>query len=80
MSLSHIGCLHISLSHERENTNENFGDNFSDGRILSAILLESRSKLSHLGRPVERLSITSSAILGASIFDSNLGIVVANAK
>ncbi len=27
-----------------------FGENFSDGRILSAILLESRSKLSHLGR------------------------------
>jgi hypothetical protein len=26
-----------------------FGENFSDGRILIAILLESRSKLSHLG-------------------------------
>ncbi len=23
MSLSHIGCLHISLSHVKENTNEN---------------------------------------------------------
>jgi hypothetical protein len=29
-----------------------FGKNFSDGRILSAILLELRSKLSHLGRRV----------------------------
>ncbi len=29
-----------------------FGKNFSDGRILSAILLESRSKSSHLGRRV----------------------------
>jgi hypothetical protein len=27
-----------------------FGENFSDGRILSAILLESRSKSSRLGR------------------------------
>jgi hypothetical protein len=27
-----------------------FGKNFSDGQILSAILYESRSKLSHLGR------------------------------
>jgi hypothetical protein len=27
-----------------------FGKNFSDGRILSAILLESRSKSSHLSR------------------------------
>jgi hypothetical protein len=27
-----------------------FGENFSDGQILSAILLELRSKLSHLGR------------------------------
>jgi hypothetical protein len=31
-----------------------FGENFSDGRILSAILLESRSKSSHLGRRVTR--------------------------
>jgi hypothetical protein len=29
-----------------------FGENFSDGRILSAILLESRSKSSHLSRRV----------------------------
>jgi hypothetical protein len=29
-----------------------FGENFSDGRILSAILLELRSKSSHLGRRV----------------------------
>jgi hypothetical protein len=29
-----------------------FGENFSDGQILSAILLESRSKSSHLGRHV----------------------------
>jgi hypothetical protein len=29
-----------------------FGENFPDGQILSAILLESRSKLSHLGRRV----------------------------
>ncbi len=29
-----------------------FGKNLSDGRILSAILLELRSKLSHLGRCV----------------------------
>jgi hypothetical protein len=27
-----------------------FGENFSDGAILEVILLESRSKLSHLGR------------------------------
>jgi hypothetical protein len=30
-----------------------FGKNFSDGRILSAILLESHSKSSHLGRRVQ---------------------------
>jgi hypothetical protein len=36
-----------------------FGKNFSDGRILSAILLESRSKLSHLGR---RVAIHSGAL------------------
>jgi hypothetical protein len=32
---------------------EIFGKNFSDGQILSAILLESRSKLSYLGRRVQ---------------------------
>jgi hypothetical protein len=34
-----------------------FGKNFSDGRILSAILLESRSKSSHLGRRVVALPL-----------------------
>ncbi len=33
-----------------------FGENFSDGRILSAILLESSSKSSHLGRRVTSYS------------------------
>jgi hypothetical protein len=31
-----------------------FGENFSDGAILEVILLESGSKLSHLGRRDKR--------------------------
>jgi hypothetical protein len=41
-----------------------FGENFSDGAILEVIFLESRSKLSHLGRRVT-LS-TSSSLVHAS--------------
>jgi hypothetical protein len=40
-----------------------FGKNFSDGRILSAILLESRSKSSHLGHREACTSLTASAPL-----------------
>ncbi len=39
-----------------------FGKNFSDGQILSTILLESRSKSSHLGRRVGSFSNKSEYI------------------
>jgi hypothetical protein len=40
-----------------------FGQNFSDGRILSAILLESRSKSSHLGCGATCLALQSKTAL-----------------
>jgi hypothetical protein len=47
-----------------------FGKNFSDGQILSAILLELRSKSSHLGRR-EQISITIATTGDFPIMRSN---------
>jgi hypothetical protein len=48
-----------------------FGENFSDGRILSAILLESRSKLSHLGRRADHTLIIKANITISQAKSSN---------